>query len=255
MESTTRRPTQAPNSTKLGARAARLTALFACISLAPAAAPPAEAAEFRVSLEPAVGLWLDEPQSDRFLPSAYGAFRPGVSLGEIVTLQWSYAMLFAPADEGFEDLGVGSFFTTGVRVRPFGAARDEDDQLAGISVDGNVGYVRTGDLNRTAFDVGLGYNFGVGERLALGPIVRFSQILQPDDLFQRDPNDAQFLTAGLNFTFGPRYVAEVPVVCPECVQRMPTVIERTVTAPPPACPDRDGDGICDNADRCPTQAG
>jgi outer membrane protein OmpA-like peptidoglycan-associated protein len=138
-------------------------------------------------------------------------------------------------------------------VRPFGATRDPEDQLGGLSVDGNIGYVRTEDLDRLGYDVGVGYTFQATPSFAIGPIVRYHQIVQPDQLANRDPNDAQFLTIGLNLGFSPKYTEEPELTCPdapECVQETPVV-----AAVPTPCADRDKDGTCDDVDRCPTQMG
>lgn len=249
---TTALPRRRPTYRALGAaKAALVLALTAGLLHAPP--PAAQAQDFRLHLEGAAALWVDSPQSDRFTPGLYLAVRPGLALGRVVSLQWSYAMLLTPAAEGFTEDGVAHFVTAGVRVRPLAFATDPEDQLGGLFLDFNLGYVRTGDLDRFGFDAGLGYNFQAAPWLALGPVVRYGHIVQPNDTPDVDPNDGQFLTFGLNASFGPAYEEEEEVVCgrthEECVRETPPPQD------PRLCLDRDGDGLCDDEDRCPTVAG
>jgi hypothetical protein len=154
------------------------------------------------------------------MPGDYMAIRPGVALGRVVSLQWSYALLAAPADGSFTEGGTAHFLTTGVRVRPFATLRPETEQLGGLYLDANLGYDRTGDLDRFGFDLGLGYGLQVADWFAVGPAVRYVQIVQSDDDPRVDPNDAQFFTLGLSFSFGPTYrkaqpEEQVPVAAQE----------------------------------------
>jgi len=171
----------------------------------------------------------------------------------VVTLQGSYSMLLAPSTDPSVGFGSSHEGALGVRLRPFGALH-KDQRLGGVFVDGNVGYVRTGDLNRLGFDFGLGYNAQVTPGFAMGPVVRYGQILQPDGL--DNPDDAQSVSLGLNLAFGTGPRAEAPPVveAPECPPATPAtpVVCPDVTPP---CPDFDHDGTCDIDDRCPTQAG
>jgi len=118
--------------------------------------------------------------------------------------------------------------------------------LGGLFVDFNLGYVRTGDLNRFGFDAGLGYDFQVTPWLALGPVARYVQIVQADNDRNTDPRDAKLLTVGLDLAFGPAHRESRRDECPaaaECVQ------QKAPPCPPPPCPDADGDGVCDGDDR------
>lgn len=242
------------------ARGAALAALAGALLTS----TPAAAQEFTLHAEGAAGFWLDKPQADRFTPGGYMAVRPGVTLGRIVSLQWSYALLATPAKKPYDELGIAHFMSGGVRLRPFATLRPETENLGGFWIDANLGFVRTGPLNRLGFDAGMGYGFQATKWLAVGPSVRYGQIVQPDNLEGKDPNDAQFLTAGVNFTFGPAHKS--PVVeeeeeeheCPAT----PVCAPEKVCEPAPecapvqaACADKDADGVCDDVDRCPTQAG
>ncbi len=94
-------------------------------------------------------------------------------------------------------------------------------------------------------------------------MVRYAHIVQPDHLEGRDPNDAQFLTAGINLTFGTPYKEPIEEeeeeqeehVCPQLPAEKECPPAVVIVQPPAACADRDTDGVCDVDDRCPTLAG
>ncbi len=251
--------------TRLPRLAGRSAALATCVGTLLASAPAA-AQDFTLHAEGAAAFWLDQPQSIRFTPGGYMAIRPGVTLGKVVSFQLSYALLATPPKDPFTETGIAHFATGGVRVRPFATIHEKAGNLGGFWIDANAGYVRTGELNRFGFDVGLGYGFQATKWLAIGPVVRYGQIVQPDDIAGRDPNDAQFLTAGVNFTFGPapKEVEEVECEdckectdCPdakECPEEKECPVVKEDPKPTP-CPDRDSDGVCDDVDRCPTLEG
>ena len=236
-------------------------------------ARPAAAQDFTFHVEPAAAFWVDKPQLDRFTPGFYFALRPGISLGHFVDLQWSYAMLVTPAGKNFSKIGAAHFALAGVRVRPLAGIQPQAEQLGGLFVDGNLGYVRTGELDRFGFDAGVGYNFQITSWLALGPVVRYGQVVQADNTDNQDPNDGHFLTVGIDIAFGPTHKEEMECepnqscpAAPECVQEkcvqaecvQEDCVQKTTGAVPClVCPkgDRDRDGICDPYDRCPTQIG
>jgi hypothetical protein len=221
---------------------------------------PAAAQEFTLHLEPALALWVDTPQSDRFGPGLYLAIRPGVALSRVFALQWSYAYLYTPAADGFVENGAAHMLSTGVRVRPFGAMADREDHLSGLFVDANLSYVNTEGLDRFGFDVGLGYALQVSPGFAIGLVARYNHIIQADESPNFNENDAQFVSLGLDFGFGPAPDEEARYTptneCPECKQcpanpTAPACVEPVANG----CPDYDKDGVCDPVDRCPTQPG
>jgi hypothetical protein len=233
---------------------------LAALSLAPATA---SAQDFQIHVEPAAAIWLDAPQSDRFNPGFYLAIRPSVRLSRMVSAQLSWGMLLAPAADGFAEDGSAHSVLGGLRLRPFAMMRPESEQLGGFWVDANLGYVRTGGLDRFGFDTGIGWGFQVADWMALGPAIRYAQIVQPDSLETQGPDDAQFLTVGVNFTMGPRHrevaptvvmMEPEPLVCPEEAICEPVVTTVRVEVPT-ACPDGDRDGLCDADDRCPDDNG
>ena len=251
-----------PPTTPKGA----LVGVAACLAML-LSTRPAAAQEFRLHIEPAASFWVDQPQTEHFAPGFYFAVRPALALGPVLSLQWSYSLLLTPSGEGYSEVGSAHSLTAGLRLRPFGGRMSESDQLGGLFIDGDLGYVRSGELSRFGFDAGLGYEFQLTPGFSLGPVLRYGQIVQPDDIPSRDPNDAQYLNIGLSFGFARAYqeppppVTAAPLVCPEAdappacpatpecptAPECPTVVE--------TCADRDRDGVCDINDRCPTQSG
>jgi len=222
----------------------------------------ASAQEFTLHVEPAAAFWVDQPQRDRFTPGFYGALRPGISLGPVVALQASYAFLDTPARGAYSENGTAHSFMLGIRVRPFGTLTDPAKQLGGLFADFDMGFVKTDNLGRFGFDIGIGYDFQPTSWLALGPVLRYTQIVQPNDVVNVDHNDGQMITLGLDLAFGRPYQAPAEdesglESSPEpeptaCVQQAPPPVVETA---PLHCADADGDGISDTDDRCPTQAG
>ncbi len=220
---------------------------------------PATAQEFILNTETSAGIWVDSPQSDRFKPGFYLAVRPGVALGPVLAMQWSYSLLITPPKGAYEDTGTAHSVSAGARIRPFGTRQKPLSRVNGLFADFNLGYVRTGDLDRWGFDTGIGYNFQVTPGFALGPVVRYGQIVQPDNQSGVNPNDGQYIAAGLNFGFGQAHkppAEPIDPVCPDAPECPVTVIEKMpVIVVEAGCPDQDGDGTCDSKDRCPTAAG
>ncbi len=229
---------------------------------------PLPAQELTFHVEPAVALWLDDPQATRFSPGFYLALRPGLSLGRGVTLQLSYGLLMVPAEDSYTEDGAAHFMMAGVRFSPLPFFQSSKQHKGGIFFDANAGSVRTGGLNRFAFDAGAGYDFQVTSWFALAPVIRYVQVVQPDKKNNQDANDAQFLTIGLDFSFGSSNKNKENAVCPpllecvqknyvekECVQKeqKPKLAAEVKKVPP--CPDKDWDGVCNVDDACPDQIG
>jgi OOP family OmpA-OmpF porin len=130
----------------------------------------------------------------------------------------------------------------GVRYRfPF-------QDVGGLWIDFNQGYVRSGSANRWGFDADIGYDFRVGDgRWDVGPFVGYTEITAADDL---RPADAHILMAGIHVALGtpatPRPVE--PALPPPPPPKPPP-------PPPPAPSDRDHDGILDADDACPDVPG
>ena len=240
-------------------------ALAACLAaaLCPSSVATAQPIGYALHVEPGLAIWLDDPQTDRFKPGFYGAIRPSLTLGRFIALQLSYAALFTPSRSPFTENGVGHFFMAGVRVRPLAGVLETTSNTAGLFADVNLGYVRNGDLNRFAYDIGIGYGFAVSPTISIGPYLRYVQILQSDDTLAEDPNDAQLLVLGVDIAFGsatrtdePTRDCSRPGEC-ECDDATTVAFAEPVDCAPveATCADADRDGICNEEDQCPTQIG
>lgn len=223
----------------------------------------ATANEFVLHMETSASFWVDEPQSNRFTPGFYMALRPSIALNRFLALQWSYAFLITKSKEGFDENGSAHFLLSGVRLRPLAALQAADKQLGGLFIDFNLGYVRTGDLNRFGFDAGIGYAMQMTPWLSLGPVIRYSQIVQPDDNYNQDSNDAHLITLGIDFAFGTTQKKKEIQECPQCIPETVYInkekkeivyVEKALPYYIP-CDDRDQDGVCDADDKCPDEIG
>jgi OOP family OmpA-OmpF porin len=164
-----------------------------------------------------------------------------------------------PTDPTIAPHGDGTYFSAmlGLRLHPFGAT-----QVAGLWLDLNGGYIRTGSSDRPGIDMHLGYDFRLGStsRWDIGPFVGYTDVIQPADALR--PEDAHILSLGIQFSLGapnrppPRLdidhdgVFDDEDACPN-VAGVRTTDPRTNGCPP----DRDHDGIPDAVDACPDQAG
>jgi hypothetical protein len=251
------------NSTTL--RSLPWLALAACLAtaLVPTSRASAQQIGYALHVEPGLAIWLDNPQANRFKPGFYGAIRPSLTLGRFVSLQLSYAVLFTPNRSPFTENGVGHFFMGGVRVRPLASVFPTTGNTGGLFADVNLGYVRTDNLNRFAYDIGIGYGFQVTPSFSIGPYLRYVQIVQSDDTLGEDPNDAQLLVLGVDIAFGftprrdePTEECTRPGEC-ECDGTATVATAEPVDCVPvePTCADADRDGLCNEDDHCPTQIG
>ncbi len=187
--------------------------------------------------EISVGSSLTTPQRDWFKPG--GALAIGVQ--KPVSSWFAFALRLrtagfldgdAPKTTGVKDPGLGTLnvATLGIALRlPDGSVR----RATGLFVEGNGGYGFTGDKLRPTFDVGLGYGFAVGTRTALAPLVRYVQVIQPND--NLSASDARLGLVGLRLSFLDR----APVRDDAAFAQMTLEVG-----------DRDGDGVLDDRDQC-----
>jgi outer membrane protein OmpA-like peptidoglycan-associated protein len=145
---------------------------------------------------------------------------PGLRVGEPVVLELAFANWYFPADRGN---GRATLLGAGAHLEPWKAGR------LCLFVDGHGGVGLTGDEARFMFDLGTGLEIRLARQFALGPFVRYGQMV--DSL-----GDPKFIAVGLvaALSWPP---AEVPLAPPPPL-------------PPPAA-DRDGDGVTDDVDLCP----
>jgi len=114
---------------------------------------------------------------------------------------------------------------------------DDVRRSTGLWLDAVGGGGFTGDKGRGAFDLGIGYGIGVTPTVSIAPVVRYIQVLQPNEGLSGA--DAKLALFGLRVTLFD--------ATPEAPRPAP---------PPPPGPvlDRDGDGILNAVDQCPDVA-
>lgn len=158
-------------------------------------------------------------------------------------------------------------FLFGVRVEPR-TVRPEGRMF----VDANGGITTTGFVRRFTFDLGFGWEFQLSRHLSMGPVVRYTHIVQPDDVL--DGGDARYLSLGLSVLLRPFPTPAVRpgrlVVIglgnepdgdydgvPDSIDQCPQVVEdHDGQEDDDGCPDLDddGDSLPDSEDRCPRAA-
>jgi outer membrane protein OmpA-like peptidoglycan-associated protein len=141
-------------------------------------------------------------------------------------------------------------------------------------LDFNAGIATSGFNQRFAFDFGFGWEFRLSRFFYLGPVVRYSHIVQPDDILGMDPDDARYLSFGVSLFVRP---FPTPVLrrgrlvviglgnepdgdydgVPDSLDQCPQVVEdHDGFEDEDGCPDLDddNDGLPDSEDRCPRAA-
>ncbi|MEM9876662.1 MAG: OmpA family protein [Myxococcota bacterium] len=210
-----------------------MSALLVAAPLRPARAELGYAVHFEGTAARAVG----DPKAQQFGWGGGAWLAPELTLNPYIGLELSLGGV-ALTDGGVDpdglvptEGGFGLFALPGVRLRPFG--RPEADatwSLGGLWVAGGAGITLTGDLVRPSIDSRVGFDFAPGHALRVGPFVGYVHIIDPSsEVFAED---ARLLSFGLHAAFEPR----------------PDIV---TTA---SDPDRDGDGVRDQADACPDDA-
>jgi outer membrane protein OmpA-like peptidoglycan-associated protein len=166
-----------------------------------------------------------------------GTARLALRVFEPLSLQVSVANWVFPSTT---EAGTGWVFapTGGLHIEPrVGAA-------GRLFVDANVGAAFTGLERRVALDVGAGFEFDVSAAIALGPVLRYGQVVQPETLEDGSsnpfPQDARYVSVGLSLALRvpPREPAEPAAV--------------SLPRPPEPPRDSDGDATLDPDDLCPS---
>ncbi len=223
---------------KLGKAPAYIAALAAAAALATSGSN-AQAQGFGNRLafrgEAAVGAMISDHQRAALGVDGIGFegnLRIGVSIIDMLSINVSLSNGFFPSSLPAPDDGMGRTIGIlgGLRLEP------RIGSVGRLWLDGNFGYAFTGDKGRLMLQAGLGFEFQIARPIALGPMIRYSQIFQTNDygiddqLFQAiQAGDAQWIMGGISLT------ARVP---------------EDEAAPPP--PDSDGDGVTDPNDQCPS---
>lgn len=196
-----------------------------------------------VTLDLPVAVPISTPLKDRFglgaMPSLSAAVpvRPWLLLG----LRLRSGFLSngpAPSDPGMKDPGTGGLgaLLVSARLRPLGS--DGESMALGPWLEVGAGPALTGSLVRATAEAGLGWNFAVAG-IALGPTARYLHVVQPTDAL--DGNDAKIVLFGIEIALRDPHARKQPE---------PTTPATPVTEVP-TTQDRDGDGIPDDADKCP----
>ena len=229
----------------------------------------ASALDVGVRVEPGLALPLTAPQTPRFNPGGELSLKAYLGLGRYFDAQAGVTFVGLGAADGTMPATLGTAWSTSVGFR---LERPHDASPSGSGfaaaspwIDGDAHYVKTGGLDRFGLTLGAGVSFPLTLRRNawLGPFVRYMQILQPSrEGF--DSGDARMLFLGLSLELGTSPLPPPVVALPQPVWEPPPVVAPPppppplVVAPPPVIvvpPDRDHDGLADDADTCPDAAG
>ncbi len=217
-----------------------LTGALACLLAAPSEAHAQLIQRFALRGEAGIGTMLTDYQRNTS-PHAYGGnvmgydslniqatLRLAFNLVDALAVQVSFANGFFPTST---QNGTGRLmaFEAGLRLEP------RIGRVGRLFVDGNVGYGLTGPYARAALNAGVGFEFDLTQSIALGPVVRIHDVIQPGSASAPNvttyDSDATYWSAGVSITL------RAPPPAPP---------------PPPAPLDTDCDGIIDRDDVCPT---
>jgi len=224
------------------ARPLFLTIVFSVVSLGtPAAAFDGPSLEARGAL--GVGSMLSSPQREQGFRTGYVPdLHPGLRVSDTFVAELAAASWFFPRDSG-----------TG-RATMFGAGLRFDPRLTSWLtwfLDGHGGLALTGGANRFMVDAGTGLDVWIMRNLALGPFVRYGQVMDGGP-------DPRFWAAGLGATMTWAAGTDEP---PSLGERDPDREARqrewerdrrdgTLRS---THKDRDGDGVVDDRDICPDE--
>lgn len=248
-------------------RARTLALVAALVPLAWCA--DAEAIPFarRIALRGEAGLGFVLPANNPYTAGMLVHARLGVLLFEPLTLQVSVTEGIFPSREVPTSLNTN--WTGGLRFEPRTV-----NPNGRLFVDFNAGLSVTGFDRRFGFDAGVGWEFEVNRYVYMGPVIRYSHIIQPDEQFPDRPDDASYLSIGLSFLLrpapppGPRSASLLAINyanmpdrdydgVPDDFDQCPDVIEdHDGYDDEDGCPDLDddADGLPDSEDRCPRYA-
>jgi hypothetical protein len=212
-----------------------LTIVF--VAIAGFTAPRAtEAAELGVEARGGFGFgsMLSQWQRDQGYQSGFVPdLRPGLRLDSSIAAELAFQSWFFPRSNG----GTG-------RATLFGAGGRWDPRLRSWLtwfLDGHAGIALTGPVNRFMFDVGTGFDIWIARHLAVGPFLRYAQVVGKGV-------DPQFWAGGIGVTM--TWASSDELSAMDRAERQRTW-ERERQSP--ARRDRDHDGVADEADICPDE--
>ena len=200
-------------------------------------------------LEPGLAIPLTAPQSEVFGLGVGQSFKALFGITSWLDIGPTASFLLLSAQEAGAESGVAWGFGGGLRLK----TPHTSETFWGISswIDADALYIRTGELDRPGFSVGIGASVPIGEDRTfwVGPFARYEHVIQIDrDGF--DNNDAKVLLVGLTFEVGTGVERERPAAEVRIVEK--EVIKEVDVA---SCPDADGDSIPDSIDHCPDVKG
>jgi outer membrane protein OmpA-like peptidoglycan-associated protein len=224
--------------------------------------------DWGLKLEPGMAAAAAEPQSRLFGPGFGGSIKGLIGIGRYLDAQAGITYIGLPSRAGApsNDIGGAWGFGAGMRLkRPHDLKRGYSPWL-----DGDLMYVRTGELDRFGFSIGAGLSAALDEdrRFWLGPFVRYVEIVQGNRIGANN-TDASIFIVGASLEFGSPHRRPAPP-CDACAPAVVSVtdrdgdgvvdgVDKCPDQPGPkatyGCPDRDGDGLADVADVCPDAAG
>lgn len=195
----------------------------------------ASAQETTVRLEPGLAVPVGNPQTTHFNVGVDGMVKLDLPVTSFFDVVPGVGVLALTQSSDFSKTGTAWLAGGGVRLH-----RSHNNSGHGLTaaspwVDGDVQYVRTGELNRFGWSVGAGVAAPLTEsRVAwLGPFVRYQSVFSPSQA-GFDTTDAKVMVVGLSLELGPkRKVAPTPMLPPPAVLP-PVVVVPPLTVAPPA---------------------
>ncbi len=220
---------------------------------APGEPLPTQAGDFVLKLDGGAAFALTDPQASRFdvggavNAKALWALTPFLDIGPTV------GFLTLPAADGSAN-GTALSLGAGVQLkRPHDGP--DDDALFNIApfLDVDALYVRTGDLNRAGFNVGVGALVPIDHNRVfwVGPFARYQHILQVPGRDGFDNTDGKMLVVGLALELSPGLRREPAHV----VEAAPAAVAEPIEIIKEVCADKDADGVPDSVDNCPEVKG
>jgi len=200
--------------------------IIAAGTLAATTASAQNVGDLSLRLEPGLAIPAWAPQDQRFLPGVDLAAKVGISLTPWLQFGPSISELVLASNIGGVDPGTATFLGGFARLlRPH---NNSSTGFAAVSpwIDSDLSYVRTGDLDRFAFDLGVGAQWPTSDERTvwIGPFVRGKNVFEPNHV-GLNSNDDKTVIVGLSIEFGPSQnkPASVPV-CPVCQGNTSTVV-------------------------------
>jgi outer membrane protein OmpA-like peptidoglycan-associated protein len=172
----------------------------------------AQAQEFTLRLEPGVAIPVTSPQDHRFKIGGDLAVKPEIGLGSYIGIGPSVSLLALPSNVSGVDTGTAWMFGGFIRVKRPHDSKNTGSGFSAVSpwADADLGFVRTGPLDRLGWSVAAGASVPTSRLrdLWIGPFVRYQNIYQ-EHVTGFNSNSANIIIAGLSFEFGAKAAKKV----------------------------------------------